>query len=96
MVGKEKQESLWKNRKFLSLFCAHTISLIGTAIGTAAIALLAEKLSEGSGPRVLGYTLTIRILVFLFLGPFAGSLSERIGRKFQMILTDVMLSLIHI
>ena len=77
-------------------FCAHTVSLIGTAIGTSAIALLAEKLSEGSGPRVLGYTLTIRILVFLFLGPFAGSLSERIGRKFQMILTDVMRALVMI
>ena len=68
MVGKDTQESLWKNGRFISLFCAHTFSLIGTAIGTSAIALLAEKLSEGSGPRVLGYTLTIRILVFLFLG----------------------------
>ena len=96
MVGKETQESLWKNGRFISLFCAHTVSLIGTAIGTSAIALLAEKLSEGSGPRVLGYTLTIRILVFLFLGPFAGSLSERIGRKFQMILTDVMRALVMI
>ena len=96
MVGKETQESLWKNGRFISLFCAHTFSLIGTAIGTSAIALLAEKLSEGSGPRVLGYTLTIRILVFLFLGPFAGSLSERIGRKFQMILTDVMRALVMI
>ena len=96
MVGKETQESLWKNGRFISLFCAHTVSLIGTAIGTSAIALLAEKLSEGSGPRVLGYTLTIRILVFLFLGPFAGSLSERIGRKFQMILTDLMRALVMI
>ena len=94
MAGEEEKENLWKNRRFVSLFLAHAASLIGTAIGTSAIALLAEKLSEGSGPRVLGYTLTIRIVVFLFLGPLAGSLSERIGKKFQMIVTD--LSLIHI
>ena len=96
MVGEEKEGDLWKNRRFVSLFWAHAISLIGTAIGTSAIALLAEKLSEGSGPRVLGYTLTIRIIVFLFLGPLAGSLSERLGRKFQMILTDVIRALVMV
>ena len=96
MVREETQESLWRNRRFVSLFFAHVISLIGTAIGTAAIALLAENLSEGSGPRVLGYTLTIRILVFLFLGPFAGSLSERLGKKLQMIISDVVRALVMI
>ena len=95
-MAEEEKENLWKNRRFVSLFWAHTASLIGTAIGTSAIALLAEKLSEGSGPRVLGYTLTIRILVFLFLGPLAGSLSERIGRKFQMIVTDMVRALVMI
>ena len=96
MAGEEEKENLWKNRRFVSLFWAHAASLIGTAIGTSAIALLAEKLSEGSGPRVLGYTLTIRIVVFLFLGPLAGSLSERIGRKFQMIVTDMVRALVMI
>ena len=58
-------DTVWSNKRFLQLFWAHTISLVGTAIGTAAIALLAEDLSPGSGPKVLGYTLTIRIIVFL-------------------------------
>ena len=87
-------DTVWRNRSFVQLFWAHTISLVGTAIGTAAIALLAEDLSQGSGPRVLGYTLTIRIVVFLFFGPFAGSLSDLIGRKFQMIFSDILRALV--
>ena len=87
-------DTVWSNRSFVQLFWAHTISLVGTAIGTAAIALLAEDLSQGSGPRVLGYTLTIRIVVFLFFGPFAGSLSDLIGRKFQMIFSDILRALV--
>jgi NRE family putative nickel resistance protein-like MFS transporter len=89
-------DTVWSNKRFVRLFWAHTISLVGTAIGTAAIALLAEDLNEGSGPRVLGYTLTIRIIVFLFLGPFAGSLSERIGRKLQMIVSDILRALVMV
>lgn len=89
-------DTVWSNKRFVRLFWAHTISLIGTAIGTAAIALLAEDLSQGSGPRVLGYTLTIRIIVFLFLGPFAGSLSDRIGRKLQMIVSDILRALVMV
>jgi len=89
-------DTVWSNKRFTRLFWAHAISLVGTAIGTAAIALLAEDLSQGSGPRVLGYTLTIRIIVFLFLGPFAGSLSDRIGRKLQMICSDILRALVMI
>lgn len=88
--------TVWSNKRFVQLFWAHTISLVGTAIGTAAIALLAEDLSQGSGPKVLGYTLTIRIIVFLFLGPFAGSLSDRIGRKFQMIVSDLLRAMVMV
>ena len=89
-------DTVWSNKRFVQLFWAHTISLVGTAIGTAAIALLAEDLSPGSGPKVLGYTLTIRIIVFLFLGPFAGSLSDLIGRKLQMILSDILRALVMV
>ena len=49
--------TVWSNKRFVQLFWAHTISLVGTAIGTAAIALLAEDLSQGSGPKVLGLSL---------------------------------------
>lgn len=96
MSGALHNDTVWSNKRFVRLFWAHTISLVGTAVGTAAIALLAEDLSQGSGPKVLGYTLTIRIIVFLFLGPFAGSLSDHIGRKLQMILSDMLRALVMI
>ncbi len=82
--------SVWTNPRFVRLFWAHAASLMGNAIGSAAIALLAEELSPGHGPWVLGVTLTIRIAVFVFLSPLAGQLSDRIGRRRQMIAADLL------
>ena len=59
----EKAESVWKNSRFVRLYAAHAASLVGSGIGTAAIALLADGLRPGAGPQVLGIVLTIRILI---------------------------------
>ena len=80
----EKAESVWKNSRFVRLYAAHAASLVGSGIGTAAIALLADGLRPGAGPQVLGIVLTIRILIVVFLSPLAGQLAERIGRRLQM------------
>lgn len=82
--------SVWGNSRYVRLFCAHAASLLGSAIGTAAIALLAEDLRPGAGAGVLGITLTIRIAIFVFLSPLASQLSDRIGRRTQMIATDLL------
>ena len=89
-MAEEKAGSVWHNSGFVRLYAAHAASLIGSGIGTAAIALLADGLRPGSGPQVLGIVLTIRILIVVFLSPLAGQLAERIGRRTQMVLADLL------
>jgi NRE family putative nickel resistance protein-like MFS transporter len=82
--------SVWQNRGFTKLYIAHAGSLLGSAMGSAAIALLAEELRPGKGATVLAATLVIRIAIFVFLSPLAGQASDRIGRRTQMIATDLL------
>ncbi|MCP4849413.1 MAG: MFS transporter [Verrucomicrobiaceae bacterium] len=89
-MTEEGPGTVWRNSSFLRLYVAHAASLVGSGIGTAAIALLADGLRPGAGPQVLGIVLTIRILIVVFLSPFAGQLAERIGRRMQMVLADFL------
>ncbi len=82
--------SVWQQRGFTKLYTAHVASLLGASMGTAAIALLAEDLRPGKGAKVLAATLVIRIAIFVFLSPLAGQLSDRLGRRTQMIATDLL------
>lgn len=89
-MADEKPGTVWNNSGFVRLYAAHAASLVGSGIGTAAIALLADGLRPGAGPQVLGIVLTIRILIVVFLSPLAGQLAERIGRRMQMVLADLL------
>ena len=82
--------SLWANRRFTTLFAAHVASLIGSGIGSVALALLAEEIVGTSAATVLAITLTIRIAIIVFVAPTAGQLADRLGRKTTMILMDVL------
>ncbi|MFV1995715.1 MAG: MFS transporter, partial [Verrucomicrobiales bacterium] len=82
--------SLWSNRRFATLFAAHALSLVGSGIGSIALALLAEHLTGASAARVLSFTLTIRIAIFVFLSPVAGQIAQRLGSKTTMLLMDVL------
>ncbi len=89
-MDEPSEPSLWKKPGFAKLYVAHAVSLLGGAMGSAAIALLAEELRPGEGAKVLSVTLVIRIAVFVFVSPLAGQCSDRIGRKTQMIATDLL------
>jgi NRE family putative nickel resistance protein-like MFS transporter len=89
-MAEEGRDTVWRNSRFVRLYAAHAASLVGSGIGTGAIALLAEELRPGAGAQVLGITLTIRIAIFVFLSPLAGQLADRIGRRRQMILADLL------
>lgn len=84
-----RDERLWRNRAFAHLFWAHTISLFGASLSSVAIGLLAHELVGASVSTVVGITLTIRIAVVVFLAPFAGSLSHRLGAKRTLIAADI-------
>ena len=89
-MAEEGPETVWRNSRFVRLYTAHAASLVGSGIGTAAIALLADDLRPGSGPQVLGIVLTIRIAIVVFLSPLAGQLADRIGGRMQMVLADLL------
>ncbi len=95
MRGEDRPTKLWANQNFVRLFWAHTGSLIGNALTMAAVALLAAHLAgEENTGLVLSVVLTIRILVFVFIAPFAGRLAERMGRKQAMIWSDIFRALV--
>jgi len=89
-MAEDEPATVWRNSRFVRLYTAHAASLIGSGIGTAAIALLADDLRPGAGPQVLGIVLTIRILIVVFLSPLAGQLAALLGRRMQMVLADLL------
>ena len=74
----------------MQLYSVYLISLTGTALTSAALALLAYQLVGGSASLVLGIALAIRIAGRVFCGPFAGVIADRIGRKLTMTLASVL------
>lgn len=81
-------DSLWKHRIFQQLFWAHALSLVGSGLTSLALGLLAHELVGASAATVLGITLTIRIVVIVFVSPWAGRIAARCGARRMMILSD--------
>jgi NRE family putative nickel resistance protein-like MFS transporter len=82
--------SPWSNRTFVTLFGAHVTSLVGSAVGSIALGLLAKELVGGNVTEVVGISLTIRIAVLVFVAPLAGRVADVFGRKATMIGADLM------
>ena len=82
--------SPWTNRTFVALFGAHVTSLIGSAIGSIALGLLAKELVDAKVTEVLGITMTIRIAILVFVAPLAGRVADLLGRKATLIITDLV------
>ena len=81
---------LWRHGVFQKLFWAHVISLVGSGIGSVALALLAHQLVGASAAAVLGVTFAIRIVVIVVCSPFAGQIAERFGARAVMIGSDLV------
>ncbi len=88
-ASENEADGLWKNRAFAKLFSAHAISLLGTSLTSIALGLLAHELVGAGVAAVMGITLAIRIAVIVFLSPFAGYASDRLGAKPTMLLADI-------
>ena len=67
-------------------------SLIGSAIGSIALGLLAKELVDAKVTEVLGITMTIRIAILVFVAPLAGRVADLLGRKATLIITDMISS----
>jgi len=87
-------DSLWRNHRFVRLFAAHGVSLVGSGLSSVALGLLAHQLVGASAAAVLGITLAIRIVVIVLCAPWAGWVSDRIGARAAMIASDLSRALI--
>lgn len=81
---------LWANRVFQKLYWAHVVSLLGSGISSVALGLLAHALVGASASEVLGYTLTIRIVVIVLCSPWAGHVGQRFGARSMLIWSDMI------
>jgi len=87
-------DSLWRNHRFMRLFAAHVVSLVGSGLSSVALGLLAHQLVGASASAVLGITLAIRIVVIVLFAPWAGWVSDRMGARTAMIASDLSRALI--
>ena len=76
------------HRSFRYLFLARTVSSAGDAIYSVALPWLV--LEELNSPMSLGFTLSASVIPYIFMGPPAGVLADRIDRKFLMILSHAV------
>ena len=84
----ESIPSLWMNRVFRKLYWAQVISLVGSAVSSVALGLLAHALVGASAQAVLGHTLAIRSGVIVLFSPWAGQIAERFGARLILIWSD--------
>ncbi|MGI9402495.1 MAG: MFS transporter [Rhizobiaceae bacterium] len=78
-----------KNSIYLRLFGAQLIALLGTGLTTVALALLAYELAGEEAGKVLGTALAIKMIAYVTLSPIAGSIAQRLPRRWFLIGLDL-------
>jgi MFS family permease len=81
--------SLWRNRSFVALLAAQTVSLSGTQVTALALPTLAI-LSLHAGPAQVGLLVALPWLPLPLLGPFAGVIVDRFRRRPIMVAADLI------
>ena len=76
------------HRSFRNLFLARVISGLGDAIYFVALPWLV--LEESGSPMALGFTLSAAAIPYIFMGPIAGVVADRMDRKLLMILSHAV------
>lgn len=79
--------TLLKNRNFLKLFLAQTVSSLGDWIGVIAIAVFAARIG---GNTAVGAVMTARVLPGFIAGPIAGVIADRWDRRKTMMVADLL------
>ncbi|SRR5712692_361598 len=86
--GNRTRRSLWRHPDFLRLWTGETISLFGTQVTVLALPTLAI-LTFHADPFSVGVLVSLQWLPFLFLGPLAGVIVDRLPRRQIMIVADL-------
>lgn len=77
-----------QNQQYRNLFLAQVIALVGTGIITIALALQAYHFSTGHATEILGIILAIKMLAYIFIGPFFSAYIEKFSKKTALIILD--------
>lgn len=83
-------DSPLRERNFRRLYGAQLLALGGTGLTTVALALLAADLAGQDAGAVLGTALTVKMVVYVLIGPLAGALSPLVDRRRLMVTLDVV------
>lgn len=78
------------NRTYRTLFLAQALSLIGTGLGTVALALLAFDIAGDNAGTVLGTALFIKMTAYVALSPIAGALAGLLPRRAFLVSLDAL------
>lgn len=81
---------LFANRDYRHLFSAQIIALFGTGLTTVALGLLAYDLAGSRAGLVLGTALTIKMVAYVVIAPFAAAYVDRLPRRLLLVILDVV------
>lgn len=81
---------LFTIRDYRYLFGAQVISLFGTGLTTVALGLLAYELAGPRAGAVLGTALTIKMVMYVVIAPFAAAYADRLPRRGFLVLLDLL------
>lgn len=77
-------------RAYRRLFAAQVVALLGTGLATVALSLLAFDLAGADAGTVLATALTIKMVSYVTLAPFASALAQALPRRAWLVGLDAV------
>lgn len=87
---------LFAIREYRRLFSAQVIALLGTGLATVALGLLAYDLAGPKAGIVLGTALTIKMVAYVVVAPFAAAYVDRLPRRWFLAILNIVRALVVI
>ncbi len=78
------------HRDYRHLFIAQVAALLGTGLATIALGLLAHRLAGANAGEVLAMVLSIKMVAYIGVAPFASAIAARLPRKTLLVLLDLV------
>ncbi len=79
-----------RNPAYRHLFIAQVSALLGTGMATVALGLLAHDLAGASAGEILGAVLSIKMIAYIGVAPFASALATKLPRKTLLVSLDIV------
>lgn len=75
---------------YATLFAAQIVALLGTGLLTVALGLLAFDIAGGQGGLIMGVAMTVKMVAYVLVSPFATALVARLPRKGVLVVSDLI------